>query len=201
MSRLLPYWLALFAAASASAQGAALVDVRAERVLGDRVERVKTDDGGVAERRSTLVYDPVAGQYVTTVADGTGRVLERTVQTGRMIGPTAAEAASAEAVVRTHPALRSALGGAVHPVTVSGGFPLVREAGHACGPRARCAMFDVYEVAPPSGPSGRSSAHRLRFVVVDLRTMRLVDPDFDAAVDGNFANPAVRARSRALPPR
>ena len=183
--------------ATASAQETARVDARTQRVLGDRTEQVKTNNGAIAERRSTLVYDPVAGEYVKTVYDTSGAVLDRTIRQNLMIGPSPAEAARAERLIRTDIELAEVIASAEHPVTVSGGFPLVREAGHACGPGSRCLMYDIFEVIPPSSKGERSSARRLRFVVVDLRTVQLFARDFDPAIDGNFANPAIRERSRA----
>lgn len=184
-------------AAPASAQDAARVDARTQRVLTDRLDQVKTDDGQLDRRRSTLVYDPVAGEYVRTVYDETGRVVNRTVRQTLMVGPSPAEAARAEDLIRTDPELAALIARAEHPVTVSGGFPLVREEGHACGSGSRCLMYDIFEVIPASSKGGRPQARRLRFVVVDLRTVELFSRDFDPAVEGNFANPAIRERSRA----
>jgi len=183
--------------ATASAQETARVDARTQRVLGDRMEQVKTNDGAIAERRSTLVYDPVAGEYVKTVYDVSGQMLDRTVRQNLMIGPTPAEAARADRLIRTDPELAAQIASAEFPVTVSGGFPLVREAGHTCGPGSRCLMYDIFEVIPPASKGERPSARRIRFVVVDLRAVQLFARDFDPAVDGNFANPAIRERSRA----
>ena len=183
--------------ATASAQDTARVDARTQRVLGDRTEQVKTTNGVIAERRSTLVYDPVAGEYVKTVYDASGQMLSRTVRQNLMIGPSPAEATHAERLIYSDPELANIIASAEHPVTVSGGFPLVREAGHACGPGSRCLMYDIFEVVPPIAKGERPSAQRLRFVVVDLRNVQLFSRDFDPAVDGNFANPAIRERSRA----
>ncbi|GAB5534032.1 MAG: hypothetical protein Rubg2KO_02810 [Rubricoccaceae bacterium] len=183
--------------ATASAQETSRVDARSQRVLGDRTEQVKTNNGVIAERRSTLVYDPVAGEYIKTVYDASGAVMDQTVRQTLMIGPSPAEAARAERLIRTDLELAALIGSAEYPVTVSGGFPLVREDGHACGPGSRCLMYDMFEVIPPTAKGERPSARRLRFVVVDLRAVQLFARDFDPAVDGNFANPAIRERSRA----
>ena len=192
-------WLAalLFAALPAQAQEAERVDALTARSLGETVERVKTNDGGTAERRSTLVYDPVAGAYVTTTFDGSGLVLDRTVRRSAMVGPSPAEERTAQSLIRSDAELAALISASLAPVTISGGFPLVREDGHACGPGSRCLMYDVFAVAPPDRRGARSRATRLRFVVVDLRAVRLLSNDFDAARDGNFANPEIRARSRA----
>ena len=50
----------------------------------------------------------------------------------------------------------------------------------------------MYEVVP-----GETFARRLRYTVVDLRALSVFSNDFDPAVEGNLANPAARARSRA----
>ena len=184
-------------AATASAQETARVDARTQRVLGDRTEQIKTNDGDIAQRRSTLVYDPVAGEYVKTVYNASGQMLNRTVRRNLMIGPSPAEASRVERLIHTDPELAVLIASAEHPVTVSGGFPLVREEGHACGPGSRCLMYDIFEVTPSESKGDRPSARRIRFVVVDLRSVRLFARDFDPAVDGNFANPAIRERSRA----
>ena len=173
------------------------MDAFTARVLGEQTERVKTNGGGLAERRSTLVYDPVAGEYVKTTFDEAGLVLDRTVRRTLMIGPSPAEERTAQALIRSDDELATRIAASPHPVTVSGGFPLVREEGHACGPGSRCLMYDVFAVAPPVRRGDRARATRLRFVVVDLRAVRLLSADFDAARDGNFANPDIRARSRA----
>ena len=175
------------------------MDAVTARALGATVERVKTSDGSLAERRSTLVYDPVAGEYVKTTYDASGLVLDRTVRRTLMVGPSPAEERTAQALIRSDRELAALIAASATPVTVSGGFPLVREDGHACGPGSRCLMYDVFAVAPPArgGRARGDRARRLRFVVVDLRAVRVLSTDFDAARDGNFANPAIRARSRA----
>lgn len=183
--------------ATASAQDLTRVDARTQRVLGDHTRQVKTNEGSIVLRRSTLVYDPVAGEYVRTTYDDAGRQLDRTVRRTLMIGPSPAEAARSEELIRSDPELAALIDRAAHPVTISGGFPLVREEGHACGPGSRCLMYDLFEVLPPASKGARSSARRIRFVVVDLRSVELFARNFDPAVDGNFANPVIRERSRA----
>ena len=189
--------LLFLAALPARAQEAETVDAVSVRALGDRDERVKTTDGGTARRRSTLVYDPVAGEYVRTTYDRSGLVLDRTVRRSTMVGPSPAEERTAQALIRSDDELAALIASSNDAVTVSGGFPLVREEGHACGPGSRCLMYDVFAVSPPARRGARAVATRLRFVVVDLRAVRLLSNDFDAARDGNFANPEIRARSRA----
>ena len=72
---------------------------------------------------------------------------------------------------------------------VEGGFPLVREVGHPCGPGGRCVMYDVYRAEG-------DDRQRLRFVIVDLREVRVLDADAHPDLDTNLANPAVRRHSR-----
>ena len=50
--------------------------------------------------------------------------------------------------------------------------------------------MDVFETTP-----GRP-AERLRYVIVDLRTLRVLDADADPEADTNLAHPAARRQSR-----
>ena len=188
----------LLAAPPALAQGARLSPT-APRVLFAVTDSVKLDDGSRARVRTTVTYDPVAGEYVTLTetapaggphAGGAGRVLSRRVAASTVAGPTAAEEAEAQALLAAHPALARVVGGAAHPVTVRGGFPLVREGG-ACGPGSRCLSYDVIE-HPPGAP-----VRRLRYVVVDLGALRMVSADADPVADSNLATPAARRQSRS----
>jgi hypothetical protein len=176
----------------AAAQTAAALSRTAPRVLTDVTDTVKDDDGSRVTLRTVLAYDPAAGEYVQTVTEADGTVRSRTVQTSRMVPPTAEEDAAARALVAADPEVSALVAQARYPVEVSGGFQLVREAGHGCGPGSRCLQYDVYEVVP-----GETFARRIRFVVVDLRQLELFSNDFDPATEGNLANPAARARSRA----
>lgn len=176
--------------------GAALaqsaVSANAPRVLAEGVNTLKGDDGAQVTLRSTMTYDPVAGEYVREVFDaGTGAFVERAVLTSPMIRPTADEDAAARALILGDAEVASLVAASAYPVTVEGGFPLMREAGHGCGPGSRCLQYDVFEVRP-----GRLGAERLRYVVVDLRTLTLFSNDFDVVREGNLANPAA-ARSGA----
>lgn len=174
----------------AAAQNA--VSATAPRVLADGVDTLKGDDGVRVTLRSTMTYDPVAGEYVREVYDAeTGAFQSRTVLTAPMIRPTADEDAAAKALILADAEVASLVAAAAYPVQVEGGFPLMREAGHGCGPGSRCLQYDVYEVGP-----GELGAERLRYVVVDLRTLTLFSNDFDAVNEGNLANPAA-ARSGA----
>lgn len=188
--------LALLLPGAAFAQSPAALASSAPRVLADGTDRVKGDDGGRLHVRSTVEYHPASGEYVLTVTDlDTGEVLKREVSLTNSVQPTEAEEAAAQQIIRTDPVLAPLIAAADHEVVVSGGFPLVREAGHPCGPRSRCAMYDVMERIP-----GQAVAERIRFVVVDLRTMTLFSDDFDPVTEGNFANPA-QARSGNTAPR
>ena len=183
----------VLAAPPALAQGARLHPT-APRVLFAATDSVKLDDGSRARVRTTVTYDPAAGEYVhlaeTAPPGGAGRVLSRRVAASTVAGPTAAEAAAAQALIAAHPALARVVGAAAHPVTVHGGFPLAREGG-ACGPGSRCLSYDVVE-RPPGAP-----VRRLRYVVVDLGALRVVSADADPVADSNLAHPAARRQSRS----
>lgn len=164
------------------------------RVLFAVTDSVKLDDGSRALVRTSVTYDPAAGEYVHLAervgAGGAAEVLSRRVATTTVAGPTAAEEAAAQALVAGHPALARVVAAAEHPVTVRGGFPLVREGG-ACGPGSRCLLYDVIE-HPPGEP-----VRRLRYVVLDLGALRVVSADADPVADSNLAHPAARRQSRS----
>ena len=182
----------LGASAPAAAQQAVRLSRTEPRVLSDITDTVKDDDGTRVTLRTVLAYDPVEGTYVQTVTEADGRVRSRTVRDAVMLGPTADEDEAARALIATDPSVGPLVARALHPVEITGGFPLVREAGHACGPGARCLQYEVVEVVP-----GQAFGRRLRYVVVDLRTVRMVSADLDPALEGNLANPAIRAQSRS----
>lgn len=184
----------LAAGGAASAQTAVTLSRTAPRVLSDVTDTVKDDDGSRVVLRTVLTYDPARGEYVQTVSrvGAAGETLRsRDVRTAYPLGPTADEDAAAQALVALDPGVATLIARAPNPVRIHGGFPLVREAGHACGPGSRCLQYEVVELAPGE-PFGR----RLRFVAVDLRTVRVVDADLDPAAEGNLAHPAARAQSR-----
>jgi hypothetical protein len=181
---LLPVLVAV-AALPCSAQGAARLSPTATRVLADGPSPVTY--------RATLTYDPTTGMYTRTTTDAaTGTLVATETLDAPMIRPSADEEAAAQEIIATDAELASLIAASPYRVHVSGGFPLVREAGHACAPPARCLQYDVLQAVP-----GQRSAERLRYVVVDLRTLSLVSRDFDAATEGNLANPAIRAESRS----
>lgn len=184
---------ALLVGAPASAQVAGLSPT-APRVLFAVTDSVKLDDGSRARVRTSVTYDPAAGEYVhlteRVAPGGAAEVLSRRMATTTVAGPTAAEEAAAQALVAGHPALARVVAAAEHPVTVRGGFPLVREGG-PCGPGSRCLSYDVIE-HPPGAP-----ARRLRYVVLDLGALRVVSADADPVADSNLAHPAARRQSRS----
>ena len=151
---------------------------------------VKLDDGTRAEVTTSVTYDPVAGTYEHALTTAGGAVIERVVRETSAVPPTAAELATALALVAEHAEVAPLIAGARGPVTVEGGFPLVREAGHACGPGGRCVLVDVWETLPDG------SRQRLRYAVVDLRAVAVLDADADPEADSNLANPAARRMSR-----
>lgn len=184
--------LALVGAAPVAAQDAPRLSPTEPRVLFEALDTVKDDDGSRVTLRFSTVYHPATGEYIETVAEADGTVRSRDVRTHVLVAPTPAEEAAAVAAIESHPEIAPLIAAAEHPVVIQGGFPLVREAGHGCGPGTRCVQYDVYEEVP-----GQTFARRIRYVVVDLRDASLFSTDFDAARDGNLAHPAAREQSRA----
>ncbi len=181
--------LVSLAAASAHAQAPRL-SPSATRVLFSVTDSVKTDGGRRERVTRTLTYDPASGQYADRTTGADGRLLSESLRATSGAGPTPAEAEAARRLVASHPEIAPLIEAAAGTVHIDGGFPLVREAGHPCGPGGRCVLFDVFET------SEAAPARRLRYVVVDLRALRVLDADADPSGDGNFANPAARRRSR-----
>ena len=180
-----------FAPREASAQAAVALSRTAPRVLSDITDTLKGDDGTPVTLRTVLTYDPAQGEYVYTTSEADGRVRSRDVRGLAPFGPTAEEDAAAQALIALDADVAPLMSRARHPVRVQGGFSLTREAGHACGPGSRCVQYEVVELVPGE-PFGR----RLRYVVVDLRAVRVLAADFDPAVEGNLADPAATAPSR-----
>lgn len=181
--------VATLAAPSAVAQSGSL-RADAPRVLYSVSDSVKTDRGVRERITRTVVYDPVAGTTIDRTVTAEGRVLADAVHPSTTIAPTPAEAAMARSLVAEHPEIAPLIARARGTVHVDGGFPLVREAGHPCGPGGRCVMIDVFETSPGD------DAERIRFVLVDLRALRVLDADADPETDTNFAHPAARRQSR-----
>ncbi len=185
-ARLIPLLAALALVPALHAQDDANV-----RVLRTWTTSVKTA-AGTEPRTFTVTFDPATGETVETARDAAGRVLSREASLATMVRPSPDELAAALALVRAEPGV-AALLAADPAVSVAGGFNLVREAGHPCGPRARCLQFEVMRT--DTAARGRASARpveRLRYVVVDVRAGRVVFPDLDPALEGNLANPAAR---------
>lgn len=194
---LLPALLAVAVTLPCAAQGASRLSPTAVRVLADGTSDIKLDDGTRAVRRSTLVYDPADGTYTQITSDAAGVEIARERVEAPMVPPTEAEEAAVQELIATDPELSALIAEAGarsgREVVVSGGFPLVREAGHPCDATARCVQYDIFSPRVV-GPRG---ADRVRYVVVDLRTMTFFSRDFDAAREGNLANPAFRDESRS----
>ncbi|MEM0963032.1 MAG: hypothetical protein AAGK21_10925 [Bacteroidota bacterium] len=159
------------------------------RVLFTSTDTIKDNDGVYRQITTTLTYEPVRGAYVQTVTDASGALLSSDERSVSVAAPTPAEAAAAVQLVADHPEIATLTAGASGPVTIEGGFPLVREEGHPCGPGGRCALYDVWETVD-------GSLERIRFVIVDLRNVRVLDADADPQADTNLANPAARRQSR-----
>lgn len=189
LSRLLAAALMVASALGpAQAQDARLGE--GHRVLFSVTDSVKGDDGAMIQATTRLVYEPDAGQYLHTITDGNGRVLTRAVRTTSVAGPTELESRVARQLIEEHPEIAALIRDARGPVSIEGGFPLVREEGHPCGPGGRCVTLDVWE-APPTG-----ERERLRYVIVDLRAVRVLEADASPQGDSNLAHPAARRQSR-----
>ncbi len=156
------------------------------RVIRDVMDEVKLPDGSSAVWHIVTTYDPASGETVRTITDASGAVVERTVRVGTLMAPSAAEVAAGEALVRADTDVARLIAAARQPV-VQGGFILLREEGHPCGPGSRCLQYDVVDV----NESARE-VQRIRYVVVDLRTNRVISNDFDPVTEGNLANPLHR---------
>lgn len=165
------------AAPGALAQNAANV-----HIVRDYIDEVKLDDGSTAQWRVVIAYDPASGETVRTVTDEAGRTIERTATVGSLARPSADEVARGEALVRADPEVAALIASARNPV-VQGGFILLRDDG-PCSPGSRCLQFDVANV-----DEAARRVERLRYVVVDLRTDRVVSNDFDPATQGNVRRP------------
>jgi hypothetical protein len=180
------FTLALLALALATiglAPGAFAQNAANATILRDYVDEVKLDDGSTAQWRVVVAYDPASGETIRTVTDESGRVIERTTAIGTLARPSEDEVARGEALVRADPEVAELIAAARNPV-VQGGFILVREAGHPCAPGSRCLQYDVADV-----DEAARRVERLRYVVVDLRTDRVVSNDFDPATQGNVRRP------------
>ena len=160
------------------------------RTLFAVTDSVKGDDGARIAATTTLVYEPSAGRYVHTVTDGDGRVLTRAVRSTSVVGPTPAEMRASREAIASHPEIAALIEDARGEVTIDGGFPLVREQGHACGPGGRCVTLDVWQTLEDG------DRQRIRYVVVDLREIRVLEADADPQADSNLAHPAARQQSR-----
>ena len=154
------------------------------RVLHEITDDVKLEDGTTARWHFITIYDPASGQTVETVTDvATGQVVRRDAGPGGLNVPGDGEVDMAVSIIEQDPELSAIIAAAPNPV-VSGGFTLMREPGHPCGPGSRCLQFDIMNVNEAA-----RQVERLRYVIVDLRYGRVLDRDFDPATEGNSANP------------
>lgn len=191
MYRFLLFSLA-FAWAPAFAQDAPALVTDAPRVLHEATDEVKGLDGLPARYTYRTVYDPIGGTYTRTVTDAdTGEVLRRQVTRTAITAPTKEENAWAQAFIAADPEIGPLIDQAEYPVRVTGGFVLLREEGHVCGPGSRCVQYDILESLPDN-----KTARRIRYVVVDLRNGTFISRRFDPDTEGNLANPAMREQSR-----
>ena len=172
-----------FVALGPATPGARAQNAANVQVVRDYVDDVKLADGTSAQWRIVITYDPTSGETARTVTDESGRVIERTATRTTLQRPSQDEVARAEAIIRADPEVAALIADATQPV-VQGGFVLLREEGHPCGPGSRCVQFDVADVH-----EAERRVERLRYVVVDLRTDRIVSNDFDPATEGNVRRP------------
>ncbi|WP_412067380.1 hypothetical protein [Rubrivirga sp. IMCC43871] len=188
VSRLLVALALMVLATPAGAQAA--LRAEAPRVLFASADSVKINDGRRDLVTRTVTYFPTRGEYVDESVDGGGRVLSRRVSATSTAGPTPQEQELARTLVAEHPEVAPRIARAQGTVHVEGGFPLLREAGHPCGPGGRCVTVDVFETGPGQ------PARRIRYAIVDLRTLSVLDADAHPQADSNLANPAARRQSR-----
>lgn len=169
--------LVLAAALAVAAPAAQAQD--AQRVIRSWTDDVKLDDGTTARWTTTLAYDAGSGQYTRTVTDASGALVERTVMDNPLLSPNEEEIERAKAIILADPELRALYDQAPNP-ELSGGFALVREEGHPCGPGSRCLQFDMFNV-----DHAARRVDRIRYVVVDLRSGTIVSRNFDPSTNGN----------------
>ncbi|MDX1421442.1 MAG: hypothetical protein R3181_15865 [Rubricoccaceae bacterium] len=169
--------LALVAAAAVAVPAADAQD--AERTIRSWVDDVKLDDGTTARWTITHSYDAASGLYFRTVTDASGALVERTEMGPSLISPNEEEIERARALILGDAELGALYEQAQAP-TLSGGFVLLREEGHPCGPGSRCLQFDMFDVDHQA-----RDVERIRYVVVDLRTDTIVSRDFDPSANAN----------------
>lgn len=184
--RALPFLMAvaLFATPLVYAQSAS-----SERVIRSWVDQVKLDDGTEIEWTYTVTFNTDSGEYVKTIVEAYGELVERTVDTVSFIRPSEEEMGIARDLIFADTELSALFNNAERPL-LSGGFVLAREEGHPCGPRSRCIQFDMMNVLEADG-----RAERIRYIIVDLRTESLVSTDFNPDRDGNETRFNVDRRS------
>ena len=158
--------LALLLTLPASAQSA-------DRIVHQYSDAVKTA-AGVETRQVAVVVDGETGASFQVVRDASGTVLSRTAI--RPTSPSASEVDEARALIAADADLASVMRS--RPVHIDGGYILVEADGMACGPGSRCLQLDMLNDA--------NRRERVRFVVVDLVSRRVVYPDFDPDTHGRM---------------
>jgi hypothetical protein len=171
--------LALVLLAAAAAAPAGAQETTSERTIRSWVDDVKLDGGATARWTFAITYDAATGQYARTARDASGAVVLHEALPSSLVAPNEEEIEAARQIILGDPELAALYEQAAEPV-LSGGFVLLREEGHPCGPGSRCLQFDMYEV-----DHAARRVSRLRYVVVDLRTGTLVSRDFDPSANGN----------------
>ncbi|MDX1439026.1 MAG: hypothetical protein R3284_03895 [Rubricoccaceae bacterium] len=154
-------------------------DASSERVIRTWVDQVKQDDGSEIEWTYTVTFNTDTGIYVRTIVDENGVLVQRTVQPSSLISPNQEELAMARDIILNDAELSGLYNSARNP-ELSGGFVLLREEGHPCGPGSRCLQFDMYD-----NDDAGHLIDRIRYIIVDVRTETIVSRDFDPDANGN----------------
>lgn len=150
-----------------------------ERIIRSWEDEVKLEDGTETTWTYTVTFNTDTGEYTRTIVDNSGLEIQRTVQTSSMISPSEEEISIARDIILSDSELGALYNEANNPV-LSGGFVLLREEGHPCGPGSRCLQFDMMDV-----DEAAREVERIRYVIVDVRTNELVSSNFDPANNGN----------------
>ena len=145
----------------------------ADRVVHQYTDAVKTA-AGVEMRQVEIVVDGDTGGSFQVVRDAGGAVLSR--QPLQPTSPSAQEVDEARAIIAADAELSALM--RTRPTHIDGGYVLVEAEGAACGPGSRCLQMDML--------SDANRRERVRFVVVDLVSRRVVYRDFDPDQHGRM---------------
>lgn len=150
-----------------------------ERVIRSWSDEVKLESGSTDTYLFTDTFNTITGEYTRTVTNLRGEIIEQTVREGSLQRPNDEEVRLAREAILAHPEIAPLVADAANP-TLSGGFVLLREEGHPCGPGSRCLQFDLYDVNDAA-----REVNRIRYLIVDARDFSVIDTDFNPATEGN----------------